>query len=76
MWQIVFFPSISAMSLPQNNLPLFFFPSISTPQFFLEMICPQYFHNFFITNPKCQVITDCYYWGKKIILVLGSNLNQ
>ena len=33
------------------NLPLFF-PSISTPQFFLEMICPQYFHNIFTTNPK------------------------
>ena len=33
MWQIVFFPSISAMPLPQNNLPLFF-SSLSAPQFF------------------------------------------
>ena len=32
-----------------------------------EMICPQYFYNIF---------TGCYYWGKKIILVLSSNLNQ
>ena len=21
-------------------------------------------------------VTDCYYWGKKVILVLSSNLNQ
>ena len=27
-----------------------FFPSISTPQFFLEMICPQYFYNIFTKN--------------------------
>ena len=33
------------------------------------MICPQHFHNIFTTNPKWQVTTDCYCWGKKVILV-------
>ena len=44
-----FFPtSILAMSLPQNNLPLFFFPSLTAPQFFfLEMIRQQHFHKHF-----------------------------
>ena len=41
-----------------------------------EMICLQHFYNIFITNPKWQVITSCYCWGKKRILVLVSNLNQ
>ena len=54
----------------------FFFPSISAPQFLLEMIRQQCFHNIFITNPKCQVVTNYYYWSKKVILVLDSNLNQ
>ena len=68
----IFFPSISAMLLP-----LFFFsPSISALQIFLEMIRTQYFYNFFTKNSKWQVVTDCYYWDKKVILVLGSNLNQ
>ena len=35
-----------------------------------------YVHNIFTTNPKWQIITGCYCWGKKVILVLGSNLNQ
>ena len=41
-----------------------------------EKICLQYFYNIFITNLKWQVITSCYYWVKKVILVLVSNLNQ
>ena len=41
-----------------------------------EMICLQHFYNIFITNPKWQVVTSCYCWGKKVILVLISNLNQ
>ena len=41
-----------------------------------EMRCSQYFHNIFIINFKWQVVTGCYYWSKKVILVLGSNLNQ
>ena len=45
-------------------------------QFKREMICPQYFHNIFTTNHKWQVVTGCYYWGKKVNLVLWSNLNQ
>ena len=28
------------------------------------------------TNYEWQVITGFYCWGKKVILVLGSNLNQ
>ena len=39
----------------KNNLPLFifyFYPSILAPQFFLEMIRLQHFHNIFTTNPK------------------------
>ena len=51
-----------------------FFPSRSKKKW--EMICPQYVHNMFITNPKWQVVTGCYCWDKKVILVLGSNLNQ
>ena len=39
-----------------------------------------YVHNIFTTllqkNPKCQIVTDYYYWGKKVILMLDSNLNQ
>ena len=35
-----------------------------------------YVHNIFTTNPKWQVVTSCYCWGKKVILVSGSNLNQ
>ena len=51
---------------------------LSSPmqQMHREMICPQYFHNIFITNLKWQIITDCYCQGKNVILVLGSNLNQ
>ena len=30
------------------------------------MTCPQYFHNIFKTNPKWQVDTRYYCWGKKI----------
>ena len=41
-----------------------------------EMICLQHFYNIFTTNPKWQVITSCYGWGKQVILVLVSNLNQ
>ena len=33
-------------------------------------------HNIFTTNLKWQVVTSCYCWGKKVILVLNSNLNQ
>ena len=40
-----------------------------------EVLCPQYFYNIFTTNPKWQVVTGCYYFGKKVILVLDSNLN-
>ena len=40
------------------------------------MIYPQHFHNIFTTNLKWQVVTSCYCWDKKVILVLGSNLNQ
>ena len=40
------------------------------------MIGPQDYHNIFTTNLKWQVVTDCYCWDKKVILVLGSNLNQ
>ena len=36
----------------------------------------QHFYNIFTTNPKWQVVTSCYCWGKKVILVLDSNLNQ
>ena len=64
------------MTLPQINLPLFFFLLFWHHKFFLKMIYPQHFHNKFTKNPKWQVVTDCYYWGKKLILVLGSNLNQ
>ena len=59
----------------KKQFAIFFFPSISASQFLLEMIRPQHFYNFFTTNPKWQDVTDYYYWGKKIILVLGSNLN-
>ena len=52
----------------------FFFLSISAPQFFFKK--KWNVHNIFIKNPKCQIVTDYYYWGKKVILVLGSNLNQ
>ena len=41
-----------------------------------EMICLQHFYNIFTTNPKWQVVTSCYCWGKKVILMLVSNLNQ
>ena len=40
-----------------------------------EMTCSQYFHNIFTTNSKWQVVTDCYCYGKKVILILSSNLN-
>lgn len=43
--------------------------------FNIYMLCPQHFHNIFKTNPKWQVVIGCYCWGKKVILVLGSNLN-
>ena len=33
-------------------------------------------NNIFTTNPKWQVVTGCYCFGKKVILVLVSNLNQ
>ena len=35
-----------------------------------------YIHNIFTTNPKWQVVTNCYCWGKNVILVINSNLNQ
>ena len=54
----------------------FFFLLFQHHNFFLEMIRSQYFHNIFTTNPKWKVVTDYYYWGKKVILVLDSNLNQ
>ena len=38
-----------------------------------EMICLQHFHNIFTTNPKWQIVTGCYCWGEKVILVLGLN---
>ena len=39
------------------------------------MIYQQHFHNIYTTDLKCQVVTDCYCWGKKVNSVLGSNLN-
>ena len=44
--------------------------------FFWEMICLQHFYNIFTTNLKWQVVTSYYCWGKKVILMLVSNLNQ
>ena len=41
-----------------------------------EMICLQQFYNIFTTNLKWQVVIGCYYWVKKVISVLNSNLNQ
>ena len=41
-----------------------------------EMICLQQFYNIFTTNPKWQFVTSYYYWVKKVISVLNSNLNQ
>ena len=41
-----------------------------------EMICPWHFHNIFTTNLKWKVVTGCYCWDKKVILVSGLNLNQ
>ena len=35
-----------------------------------EMICSQYFHNMFTTNPKWQVVTGCYW-----LLLLGQKSN-
>ena len=35
-----------------------------------------YMHNIFTTNPKWQVVIGYYCWGKKVILVASSNLNQ
>ena len=40
------------------------------------MICAQYFYNIFTINPKWHIVISYYCWGKKVILVLGSNLNQ
>ena len=35
-----------------------------------------YVYNNFITNPEWQVVTNYYYWIKKLILILNLNLNQ
>ena len=35
-----------------------------------------YVYNIFTTNPKWQIVTNCYCWGKKVILALVWNLNQ
>ena len=35
-----------------------------------------YVYNIFKTNLKWQVVSDCYYWNKKVISVVGSNLNK
>ena len=35
-----------------------------------------YVDNIFTTNLKWKIVTGCYCWGKNIILVLVSNLNQ
>ena len=41
----------------ENVVDTTFFMNISIYLFTLrEMICPQYFHNIFITNPKWQVV--------------------
>ena len=79
-----FFPPILAMLLPQIHFHNFFYPlfrhchchkSMTTFFFFWEMICPHHFYNIFIANPKWHVVTGCYCWIKKVILVLNSNLN-
>ena len=81
------FPSYFGNAIATNSFPQFFLPSISAlplplPQinghfffFFWEMICPHHFYNIFIANPKWHVVTGCYCWIKKVILVLNSNLN-
>ena len=33
-------------------------------------------HNIFIKNPMWLVVTSCYWWSRKIILVLVSNYYQ
>lgn len=35
-----------------------------------------YVYNNFITNPKWHVVTNYYYWIKKLISILNVNLNQ
>ena len=40
-----------------------------------EILCPQYFYNIFTTNYRWQVVTGYYCWGKKVMSVIGSNLN-
>ena len=37
---------------------------------FGEMTYPQHFYYICTTNPKCHIVTDCYCWDKKVILVL------
>ena len=34
-----------------------------------EMIYLQYFYNIFTTNYKWQVVTGCYCWDQKVILL-------
>ena len=55
---------------------LFHIPSQNEIYTNREMICLQHFYNIFITNPKWQVVTSCYCWDKKVILLLVSNSNQ
>ena len=40
-----------------------------------EILCPQYFYNIFTTNYRWQVVTGYYCWGKKVMSVIGLNLN-
>ena len=35
-----------------------------------------YIHNIFITNSKWQIVTGCYFGGRKIISLVSSNLNH
>ena len=39
------------------------------------MICLQQLYNIFTTNPKWQVVIDCYCWVKKVISMLNNKFN-
>ena len=43
---------------------------------YISAIEKWYAYNNFTINLKWQVVTGCYCWVKKVILMLNSNLNQ
>ena len=80
MWQLMW-RNVRAATLNAMFQLLVIYRFVGRGQLKIDICVPkkkssQYFYNISTISFKFQVVTGFYWWGKKVILVGGSNQNQ